>query len=130
MVGKKIVATTVSSREVGQRRRDEGKTTSSRICTETQRNQRNDQSGSEGGGRQQLKHADGDFPLCMRRESGDNETKMRGNEDPKGRGRDRLRFQNVDGDVPLSMRSFHEEYEDSSSISKKTTKTQDGERKQ
>ena len=39
---KKLVATTVSSREVGQRRRDEGKPTSGHFCIETQRNQRND----------------------------------------------------------------------------------------
>ena len=60
-----------------------GKTTSSHICTETQRNQRDGKSKNEGGGRQKLKHAGGDFPLCMRRESGDNETKMSENEDPK-----------------------------------------------
>ena len=74
-LAKKIVTTTVSSREVGQRRRNKGKTTSSHICTETQRNLRNDKNWSEGGGRQKLKHADGDFPLCMRRESGDSEKK-------------------------------------------------------
>ena len=36
-LAKKLVATTASSREVGQRRRDERKTTSSRIDTETQK---------------------------------------------------------------------------------------------
>ena len=115
MVGKKLVRTTVSSREVGHRRMDEGKTTSRHICTSTQRN---NTSKSEGGGRQKLEHADGDFPLCMRRESGDNETKMSENEDPKARGGDRLKFRFVDGDVPLSMRRFDEEYKDSSSIEK------------
>ena len=70
---------------MGQRRRGEGKTTSSPICTETQTNQRNDQGWSEGGGRQKLKHADGNFPICMRRESDDKEKRMSKNEDPKGR---------------------------------------------
>ena len=49
---KKLVATTVSSRQVRQRRREEGKATSSHICTETQGNHRNDKSKSEGGGKQ------------------------------------------------------------------------------
>ena len=36
MAIKKLIATTVSSRETGQRRRDEGKTTSSQIHTSIQ----------------------------------------------------------------------------------------------
>ena len=63
-----------------------------------------DKSESEGGGRQKLKHVDGDFPYCVRRERDDNENKMSRNEDPKGKRR-RLdsKFRNVEGDVPMSM---------------------------
>ena len=63
---KKLIATTVSSRERGQKRRDEGRTTSSQMQTATQENQRSDRSTSEGGGRDKLKKVDGDFPPSMR----------------------------------------------------------------
>ena len=66
MAIKKLIATTVSSRETGQKRRDEGKTTSSQMHTATQENQRSDRGTSEGGGRDKLKKVDGDFPACMR----------------------------------------------------------------
>ena len=66
MAIKKLIATTVSSRETGQKRRDEGKTMSSQIHTATQENQRSDKGTSEGGGRDKLKKVDGDFPACMR----------------------------------------------------------------
>ena len=59
----------------------------------------------------------------MRRESRDNETKMREDEDSKGRGGDRLKLRNVDGDVPLSMRIFDEEYKESSSKRDSKNKT-------
>ena len=72
--------------------------------------QRDDERKIKGGGRQKRKHADGDFPYCMRQESGDNETQMRENEDSKGRGGGRHKLRNVDGDFPLSMRSFDEEF--------------------
>ena len=45
-------------------------------CLHRNTNQRDDKMKSEGGFRQKLKHADGDFPHCMRRRSEDNETKM------------------------------------------------------
>ena len=51
--------TNVSSREMGQKRRDEGKSTSSPIHTATQENQRSDRSTSEGGRRDKLKKVDG-----------------------------------------------------------------------
>ena len=66
MAIKKLIATTVSSREMGQKRRDEGKTTSSQMHTTTQENQRSDGSTREGGGRDKLRKVDGDFPTCMR----------------------------------------------------------------
>ena len=119
---KKLIATTVSSRETGQRRRNEGKTTRSQLLATTQGNQGHDRHTSEGGGRQKLKHVDGDFPACMRRESDNKEKKMRRNEDPKGRGGGRLRQCNVDGDVPLCLRKIDEESKDGSSSNKKSSK--------
>ena len=60
MADKKLIATTVSSREKGIRRREEGETTSSQRTISAH-------TGSKGGGR--LKHCivDGDVPLCLRR---------------------------------------------------------------
>ena len=112
----------MSSRETGQRRRDEGKTTSSRIHTITQGNQGSYKYTSEGGGRQKVKQADGDFPARTRRENNNDENKTRRNEDLKGKGGGRLKHCNVDGDVPLCLRSFDEENKDSSSRSKKNSK--------
>ena len=71
-LAKKLVATTVSSREVGLTRREEGKTTSSQEYSETHKDQRDDKGTGNGGGRQKLKHVDGDFPWCRRRKSEDN----------------------------------------------------------
>ena len=102
MADKKLIATTVSSREKGIKRREEGKTTSSQRKISTQGNQdecrmnhtkpkdesptqrrdrkhdideearRTDDMSSKGGGR--LKHCtvDGDVPLCLRRKLEDN----------------------------------------------------------
>ena len=105
MSGKELVATTVSSREVGIKRREEGKHKGQRDETRT----------GNGGGRQQLKHVDGDFPWCMRRKSEDNEAKTRENENSRGKGGGRHKLRHVDGDVPLSTRSKGEEDKDSSS---------------
>ena len=66
MAIKKLIATTVGSRERGQKRRDEGRTTSSQLHSATQENQRSDRSTSEGRGRDKLKKVDGDFPTSMR----------------------------------------------------------------
>ena len=67
---------------------------------------------SKGAGRQKLKHADGDFPYCMRRGSEDNETKMRENENSKGRGggrRDTVGSEGVAADTndETLMVTFH-----------------------
>ena len=62
----KLIATTVSSREMGQKRRDEGKTTSSQMHTATREKERSDRSTSERAGRDKLKKVDGDSPTkCM-----------------------------------------------------------------
>ena len=122
MAIKKLIATTVSSREMRQRRKDEGKTTSSNMFTTTQGIQGNDRHTSEGGVRQELKQVDGDFSACVRRENKNNENKARRNEDLKWKGGGRLKLCNVDGDVPLCLRRFDEENEDSSSSSSKKKK--------
>ena len=69
MANKKLIATTVSSREKGLRRREEGWTMSSQKTISLQR--------SQGGGRVKLMNVDGDFPTCMRnsRNNDDDETK-------------------------------------------------------
>ena len=56
---KKLIATTVSSREKGLRRREEGRTTSSQKTISLQRNQ--------GEGRDKLMNVDDDLPTCMRK---------------------------------------------------------------
>ena len=61
----KLIATAVSSREIGLKRREEGKTVSSQRQTETQGNQQTNRNTSEGGGRDKLKNVDGDFTACM-----------------------------------------------------------------
>ena len=69
MANKKLIATTVNSREKGLGRRDEGRTTSSQKTISLQRNQ--------GEGRDKLMNVDDDFPTCMRnsRNNNDDETK-------------------------------------------------------
>ena len=68
MANKKLIATTVTSREEGIRRREEGGTTSSQKTISLQRNQ--------GEGRDKLMKVDDDSPTCMRnsRNNNDDET--------------------------------------------------------
>ena len=76
MAIKKIIATTVTSREIGLKRREE-KTMSSQRQTATQGNQQTNRNTSEGGGRDKLKNVDGDFPARMRLKKGRLERKRR-----------------------------------------------------
>ena len=73
MAVKKLIATTVSSREKGMRRREEGWTMSSQKTISLQRNHNNERCTSEGGGRDKLMKVDGDFPTCMRKSRNNNE---------------------------------------------------------
>ena len=75
--------TTVSSREVGINRREEGKTKS---CQKNTQGQRDEKRTGNDGGRQKLKHVDGDFPWCIKRKGEDNEAKTRENENSRGKG--------------------------------------------
>ena len=71
MDDKKHVATTVSSREVGIRRRMEVITMRSQKETKACREQENESARGKGGSRQSLKHTDGDGPMCMRNKDKD-----------------------------------------------------------
>ena len=50
---------------------------SSQEYTETHKDQWDDKATGNSGGRQKLKHLDGDFPWCKKRKSEDNEAKTR-----------------------------------------------------
>ena len=75
MVDQKLVATIVSSRIVGIRHRNEMKTTSSHERATLCKNQEDERMKGKGGGRQRLKHVDGDVPLCMRSKDEGRESK-------------------------------------------------------
>ena len=62
----KLVATTVSSREEGIRRRIENMTTISQESSKTSEDQENKTRNRKGGGRQKFKNVDGDVPMCMK----------------------------------------------------------------
>ena len=51
-----------------------------------------------GGGRQGLKHIDGDVPMCMRNKGKDVELKSQKTEKVRGEGGGRQRFRHVEGD--------------------------------
>ena len=69
---KKLLATIVSSRAVGIKRRSEGMTMSSHGDTTLRMK-------GKGGGRQRLKHVDGGVPLCMRSKDDEKESKPKEN---------------------------------------------------
>ena len=111
MAVKKLIATTVSSREKGMRRREEGWTMSSQKTISLQRNHNNE--------RCSLMKVDGDLPTCMRksRNNNEDETKM---EDLRGKGGGRLKHRTIDGNVPLCLRkNVKDSNDDSSSKGKK-----------
>ena len=66
-LSKKLVATTVSSRDVVISRRKEGTTMSSRGEEMVHENQNHEDFEVKGGGRQRLRHVDCEFPSCMRK---------------------------------------------------------------
>ena len=66
----KLVATTVSSRFMEIKRRSEGMTVSSHEEETVCEGQEHETMKVKGGGRQRLKHVDGDLPLCMRKNEG------------------------------------------------------------
>ena len=83
--------------------------------TATQGNQQRNRSTNEGGGRDKLKHVDGDFPACMSLEKDSSDDHTRKNVGLEGRGGGRLKHCNVDGDVPLCLRKTERKSKDGSS---------------
>ena len=99
---KKCVATTVSGRDVGIRRRKEGTIVSSGGEEMVHENQ-NHEDFEVKGGRQRLRHVDGDILFCMSKSKKRTKSRrLRVWMKAKGGGRKELRF--IDGDVPRCMR--------------------------
>ena len=67
MTVKKLIVTTLGSREKDMKRREEGCTESSQKTIATQRIHNNERCTSEGGVRDKLKKVDDDFPTRMRK---------------------------------------------------------------
>ena len=98
MANKKLIATTVSSREKGIRRREEGLTTGSQKTISLQ--------GNQGEGRDKLMEVDDDLPTCMRNSRNNNDDETKRMEDLRGKGGGRLKHRTIDGDVPLCLRKM------------------------
>ena len=110
---------TVSSREKGIRRLEEGGTTSSQKTISQQRNQ--------GEGRNKLINVDDDSPTCMRNSRNKNDDETKRMEDLRGKGGGRLKHCIVDGDVPLCLRkNVKDSKEVSSSIRKRYEEKESG----
>ena len=107
MADKKLIATTVSSREKGIRRREEGETTSSQRKISTQGNQ--DEC--------KMNHTkpEDDSPTERRNRKYDIDEEARRMEDMRSKGGGRLKHCNVDGDVPLCLRRKLEDNKETSS---------------
>ena len=111
MTDKKLIATTVSSREKGLKRREEGKTTSSQRKISTQGNQ--DEC--------RMKHTEpeDDSPIQRRDRKHDIDEETRRTDDMRSKGGGRLKHCTVDGDVPLCLRRKLEDNKESSSSESK-----------
>ena len=119
MANNKQIATTVSRREKGIRRREEGGTTSNQKTISLQRNQ--------GEGRDKLMKVDDDSPTCMRNSRNNNDDETKRMEDLRGKGGGRLKHRTIDGDVPLCLRkNAKDSNDDSSSEGKKREEKESG----
>ena len=121
MDDKKLVATTVSSREAGIRRRTEGMTTRSQKEIKACKEQENVNVRRRGGGSQGLKHIDGDVPLCIRNNNKDAGMKSKDIERARGEGGGRHHYRHVENDVPLCMRKKVDEHEAKSKENEKSS---------
>ena len=95
MADRKPIATTVSSREKGIRRREEGETTNSPRTISLQGNQEESKNN--------LMKVD-DSPTHMRNSRNNNDDETKRMEDLTGKGGGRLKHCTVDGDVPICLR--------------------------
>ena len=111
MADKKLIATTVSSREKGIRRREEGKTTSSQRKISAQGNQDECK-------RNQTKPED-ESPTQKRNRKSDIDEEAKRLEDMRSKGVGRLEHCTVDGDVPLCLRRKLKDNKESSSSESK-----------
>ena len=120
MANKKLIATTVSSREKGIRRREEGRTPGSQKTISQQRNQ--------GEGRDKRMKVDDDSPTCTRNSRNNNDDETKRMEDLRGKGGGgRLKHRTIDGDVPLCLRKIEKDSnDDSSSKGKKREEKESG----
>ena len=107
MADKKLIATTVSSREKVIRRREEGETTSSQRKISTQGNQ-------EECKKNHMKPED-QSPTQRRDRKHDIDEETRRTDDMRSKGGGRLKHCTVDGDVPLCLRRKLEDNKESSS---------------
>ena len=112
MADKKLIATTVSSREKGIRRREEGETTSSQRKISAQGN-------LEECKKNHMK-AEDESPTQRRNRKNDNDEEAERMKDMRSKGGGRLKHCIVDGDVPLCLRrKLKDSKESSSSVSKR-----------
>ena len=112
MADKKLIATTVSSREKGIRRREEGETTRSQRMISLQVNQEES--------RNNLMKVDDDSPTHTRKSRYNNDDETKRMEDLRVKGGGRLKHRTVDGDVPLCLRKNQRDSNDDSSSKRKT----------
>ena len=96
MAHKKLIATTVSSREKGIRRREEGETTSSQRTISAQGNQDECK-------KNHMKPED-ESPTQRRNRKNDYDEEAEKMEDMRSKGGGRIKHCTVDGDVPLCLR--------------------------
>ena len=111
MADKKLIATTVSSREKGIRRREEGKTTSSQRKISAQGNQVECK-------RNQTKPED-ESPTQKRNRKSDIDEEAKRLEDMRSKGGGRFKHCTIDGDVPLCLRRKLKDNKESSSSESK-----------
>ena len=107
MADKKLMATTVSSREKGIKRREEGKTTSSQRKISTQ--------GNHDECRMNHTKPEDESPTQRRDRKHDIDEEARRTDDMSSKGGGRLKHCTVDGDVPLCLRRKLEDNKESSS---------------
>ena len=112
MADKKLITTTVSSREKGIRRREEGETTSSQRKIAKQGNQ-------EESKKNHMK-AEDESPTQWRKCKNDNNDEAKRMEDMRSKGGGRLKHFIVDGDVPLCLRRKLKDSNESRSSKRKT----------
>ena len=112
MTDTRLIATLVSSREKGIKRREEGETTSSQGKISTQ--------GNQDSSKKNHMKAEDESPTHTRYSRNNNDDETKRMEDLRGKGRGRLKHRTVDGDVPLCLRKIEKDSNDDSSSKRRT----------